>query len=75
VTILLDRRVTTPGETLGTMNDAASHRDQKVVDDLVRRSGTSFYWAIRMLPEEKRRAMFAVYAFCREVDDIADEPG
>lgn len=75
MTILLDRLVITPGETLGTMNDAASHTDQKVVDDLVRRSGTSFYWAIRMLPEEKRRAMFAVYAFCREVDDIADEPG
>jgi phytoene synthase len=30
---------------------------------------------MRRLPEEKRRAMFAVYAFCREVDDIADEPG
>jgi presqualene diphosphate synthase len=57
------------------MNDAAARDDQMVVDALVRRSGTSFYWAIRMLPEEKRRAMFAVYAFCREVDDIADEPG
>ncbi len=45
------------------------------VEDMVRRSGTSFYWAMRFLPVEKRRAMFAVYAFCREVDDIADEPG
>lgn len=45
------------------------------VDDLVRKSGTSFYWAMRFLPLPKRRAMFAVYAFCREVDDIADEPG
>ncbi len=42
---------------------------------LVRRSGTSFYWGMRVLPEEKRNAMFAVYAFCRVVDDIADEPG
>ncbi|MBL8660589.1 MAG: presqualene diphosphate synthase HpnD [Rhodospirillales bacterium] len=41
----------------------------------VRASGTSFYWAMRLLPAEKRRAMFAVYAFCRAVDDIADEPG
>jgi phytoene synthase len=57
------------------MNTAVARDDQMVVDSLVRRSGTSFYWAIRMLPEEKRRAMFAVYAFCREVDDIADEPG
>lgn len=38
-------------------------------------SGTSFFWAMRVLPEEKRDAMFAVYAFCREVDDIADEEG
>lgn len=45
------------------------------IEAVVRRSGTSFYWAMRRLPEEKRRAMFAVYAFCREVDDIADEPG
>ena len=30
---------------------------------------------MRILPEEKRNAMFAVYAFCREVDDIADGPG
>ena len=45
------------------------------VETVVRQSGTSFYWAMRLLPEEKRRAMFAVYAFCREVDDIADDPG
>ena len=45
------------------------------IQDIVRRSGTSFYWAIRLLPEAQRRAMFAVYAFCREVDDVADDPG
>jgi len=49
--------------------------DLEHVESVVRRSGTSFYWAMRILPEEKRRAMFAVYAFCREVDDIADDPG
>ncbi len=42
---------------------------------LVRRSGSSFYVAMRLLPREKREAMFAVYAFCRAVDDIADGPG
>lgn len=42
---------------------------------LVRRSGTSFYWAMRLLPRERRAAMYAIYAFCREVDDVADEPG
>ena len=28
---------------------------------------------MKMLPESKRRAMFAIYSFCREVDDIADD--
>jgi phytoene synthase len=35
-------------------------------------ANTSFYWAMRLLPKARREAMFAVYAFCREVDDIAD---
>ena len=42
------------------------------VKSLVERSGTSFYWGMRLLPLPKREAMFAIYAFCREVDDIAD---
>src|SRR5688572_19687371 len=29
---------------------------------------------MRLLPEERREGMFAVYAFCREIDDVADEP-
>lgn len=49
--------------------------DIHYVESLVRKSGTSFYWAMRLLPLEKRQAMFAIYAFCREVDDIADNPG
>ena len=36
---------------------------------------SSFYMAMRMLPAPEREAMFAIYAFCRAVDDIADEPG
>ena len=38
-------------------------------------SGSSFYAAMRILPRAERDAMFAIYAFCREVDDIADDPG
>ncbi|HLY80814.1 MAG TPA: presqualene diphosphate synthase HpnD [Caulobacteraceae bacterium] len=38
-------------------------------------SGSSFYAAMRLLPPAERTAMFAIYAFCRMVDDIADEPG
>jgi phytoene synthase len=36
---------------------------------------SSFYLAMRILPERRREAMFALYAFCRAVDDIADEQG
>ena len=38
-------------------------------------SGSSFYTALRILPALQRRAMFDVYAFCRAVDDVADEVG
>ena len=38
-------------------------------------SGSSFYAAMRLLPARERAAMFAVYDFCRKVDDIADDAG
>jgi phytoene synthase len=38
-------------------------------------SGTSFYWAMSLLPAARRAAMFAIYAFCRAVDDVVDGPG
>ena len=46
-----------------------------LVAGVVRASGSSFYWGMRLLERPRRYAMYAVYAFCREVDDIADEPG
>jgi len=36
-------------------------------------SGSSFYYAFHFLPPPKRRAITALYAFCREVDDVVDE--
>jgi len=38
----------------------------------VRQSGSSFYWAMRLMGAARRQAMYAIYAFCREIDDIAD---
>ncbi|HLG80516.1 MAG TPA: presqualene diphosphate synthase HpnD [Bradyrhizobium sp.] len=38
-------------------------------------SGSSFYAAMRILPREQREAMFHIYSFCRQVDDIADSDG
>jgi presqualene diphosphate synthase len=63
------------------VSDAALHAaaDQLGEDALretirhrVEAAGTSFYWAMRLLPRDRRNGMYAVYAFCREVDDIAD---
>jgi len=39
----------------------------------VAESGTSFYYAFLFLPPEKRQDIHALYAFCREVDDVVDE--
>lgn len=51
-------------ENQSDLSRAIAHR--------VKRSGSSFYWAMRLMPPQKRHAMYAVYAYCREVDDIAD---
>ncbi|RMG27886.1 MAG: squalene synthase HpnD [Gammaproteobacteria bacterium] len=37
------------------------------------RSGSSFYYSFRFLPDFERRAITALYAFCREVDDVVDD--
>jgi squalene synthase HpnD len=49
--------------------------DLDAVEAIVRAAGTSFYHGMRMLPPDRRHAMYAIYAFCRIVDDIADEEG
>ncbi|MBV5346202.1 MAG: squalene/phytoene synthase family protein, partial [Rhodoferax sp.] len=36
-------------------------------------SGSSFYYSFLFLPQHRRRAIIALYAFCREVDDVVDE--
>ena len=56
-------------------NAEADMSPEDCAEQIVRASGTSFYWAMRRLPADKRAAMYAIYAFCREVDDIADDPG
>jgi 15-cis-phytoene synthase len=42
--------------------------------EIARRSGSSFLAAFWMFPRDQRRALHAIYAFCRLVDDIADDP-
>jgi phytoene synthase len=46
---------------------------EQYVQDKAAASGSSFYYAFRFLPEPRRAAITAFYAFCREVDDVVDE--
>ena len=41
--------------------------------DKAAKSGSSFYYSFMFLPAERRQAITALYAFCREVDDVVDE--
>ena len=45
---------------------------EEYCQDKTAKSGSSFYYSFLFLPKAKRRAITALYAFCREVDDIAD---
>ena len=47
--------------------------DPEEVEAIVRAAGTSFHRGMAILPPPRRQAMYAIYAFCRIVDDIADE--
>ena len=53
----------------------AAASDLQEVEALVRRAGTSFHRGMKVLAADRRAAMYAIYAFCRMVDDVADEPG
>lgn len=46
---------------------------QQYCQEKTANSGSSFYYSFMFLPKQKREAITALYAFCREVDDIADE--
>lgn len=52
---------------------AALEADYERCAEITRKSSSNFYYAFMLLPAERRRALHAVYAFCRYVDDIADD--
>lgn len=52
-----------------------SELDLTYVEDIVNRSKTSFAAGMQVLSPERRYGMYALYSFCRIVDDIADEEG
>ena len=56
------------------MNAKITHMNpQDYVQQKAAASGSSFYYAFLFLPPERRAAITAFYAFCREVDDVVDE--
>lgn len=44
----------------------------KNIKKMVKKSGTSFFWSMRLLPTPKRNALYTIYAFFRHIDDIVD---
>ncbi|MBN2119285.1 MAG: phytoene/squalene synthase family protein [Anaerolineales bacterium] len=54
--------------------DASLRKAYKQAEKITAQHSKSFYFASGLLPEEKRSAVRALYAFCRTVDDIVDEP-
>ncbi len=55
------------------MNKSESLPASQIAAVKKKASGSSFYLAMRLMPRRERDAMFAIYAFCRRVDDIADD--
>ena len=58
-----------PADGLGVSLEA----DYRRCGDITRQSSSNFYYAFMLLPAERRRSLYAVYAFCRFVDDVADD--
>jgi phytoene synthase len=61
-----------PGRSAGDTAAGAGRADAALVARRVKRAGSSFARGMATLKGERRRALWAVYAFCRAVDDIAD---
>lgn len=52
----------------------SERRERAFCRRLTRESGSSFYYSFLLLPAARRQAIYAVYAFCRAVDDLVDQP-
>ena len=53
------------------LDDARLANSRAFCEQLTRRAARNFYYGLKLLPEPKRSAMFALYAYMRLVDDIA----
>src|ERR1700742_1263667 len=69
-----------PARNIHSPSTSRSHGDPETMArsrdycrDLTKREAKNFYYGLKLLPEPKRSAMYALYAYMRLVDDIADE--
>ncbi len=69
-----DQLTSTAEETRAEQPDWDLDAAYDACAQITRDASTNFYYAFLTLPEDKRRAIYATYAFCRLCDDIVDEP-
>lgn len=63
---------------MSTLDDTVTDQvaeGYRVCARITRQHGTTYYWGTILLPPERRRHVYAVYALCRLADDIVDAPG
>jgi phytoene synthase len=68
-----EKRKTSPSLERGEGYRRGLRKAYAYCQAVTRRSSSNFYYAFRLLSPERRGALYAVYAFCRFVDDIADD--
>src|SRR5260221_13829237 len=59
--------------TVSSTDPLALARSRSYCEQLTRAKARNFYYGLKLLPEPKRSAMFALYSYMRLVDDIADD--
>ncbi len=57
-----------------TSSDSLLSEGYRQAARITREHGTTYYWGTMLLPPERRRHVYAVYALCRLADDIVDAP-
>src|SRR5207245_2630700 len=65
-------RASPPGRS--TQDRMTGQEAQAYCTTLAKRSGSNFYYSFFFLPPDRRDAIHAVYAFCKEVDSVVDDP-
>jgi 15-cis-phytoene synthase len=63
----------TAGDSQATFSSPHLEHSRAYCRDLTKRQAANFYHGMKLLPEPKRSAMYALYAYMRLVDDIADD--